>query len=76
MLTSKIFMEAGYLGRGFLSAFLCLFFLKMLFIFRERGGEGEREGRETSIFEREISQLACNPGMCPDWESNQRPFGS
>ena len=18
--------------------------------------------------------LACNPGMCPDWESNQRPF--
>ena len=20
--------------------------------------------------------LACNPGMCPDWESNQQPFGS
>ena len=20
--------------------------------------------------------LACNPGMCPDWESNQTPFGS
>ena len=20
--------------------------------------------------------LACNLGMCPDWESNQRPFGS
>ena len=20
--------------------------------------------------------LACNPGMCPDWESNQPPFGS
>ena len=20
--------------------------------------------------------LACNPGMYPDWESNQRPFGS
>ena len=19
--------------------------------------------------------LACNPGMCPDWESNQRYFG-
>ena len=19
--------------------------------------------------------LALNPGMCPDWESNQRPFG-
>ena len=20
--------------------------------------------------------LACNPGMCPDWESNQQHFGS
>ena len=20
--------------------------------------------------------LSCNPGMCPDWESNQRPFDS
>ena len=20
--------------------------------------------------------LACNPGMCPDWESNQQSFGS
>ena len=20
--------------------------------------------------------LACNPGMCPDWESNLQPFGS
>ena len=20
--------------------------------------------------------LACNPGICADWESNQRPFGS
>ena len=20
--------------------------------------------------------LACNPGMCPDWELNQQPFGS
>ena len=19
--------------------------------------------------------LACNPGLCPDWESNQQPFG-
>ena len=20
--------------------------------------------------------LTCNPGMCPDWESNLQPFGS
>ena len=23
-----------------------------------------------------LRDLARNPGMCPDWESNQRPFGS
>ena len=23
-----------------------------------------------------IGDLSCNPGMCPDWELNQRPFGS
>ena len=44
--------------------------------------EGERVG-ETSICER-ISDLlplahaptgtACNPGMCPDWELNWRPY--
>ena len=49
--------------------------------FRERGREGER-GRETSTSERNIDQLCvptghqiCNPGMCPDGESNSRPFG-
>ena len=23
-----------------------------------------------------IGDLACSPGMCPDWEPNQQPFGS
>ena len=23
-----------------------------------------------------MRDLACNPGMCPDWESNQQTFGS
>ena len=23
-----------------------------------------------------VGDLACNPGMCPNWESNQWPFGS
>ena len=23
-----------------------------------------------------IRDVTCNPGMCPDWESNQHPFGS
>ena len=24
----------------------------------------------------QAGDLAHNPGMCPDWESNRRPFGS
>ena len=53
------------------------------FIFRERRREGER-GRETSMRQRNSTWLplayiptrfqTCNPGMCPDWESNWRPF--
>ena len=23
-----------------------------------------------------LGTLACNPGMCPDWELDQQPFGS
>ena len=54
-----------------------------MFIFRERGREEEREG-EKHPRERDISisclshiptgDLACNPGMCPDWELNQQPL--
>ena len=57
-----------------------LFFKRFyLFIFRERGWEGEREGEKcqcvvTSCLS-PTGDLACNPGMCPDWESNQWPFG-
>ena len=49
-----------------------------LFIFRERRREGERE-REGEKYQRVVAshthtpctgKLACNPGMCPDWESN------
>ena len=55
-----------------------------LFIFREKGKEKERK---RNINVREIHQLvasymptagdlAHNPGMYPDWESNWLPFGS
>ena len=59
------------------------FFKKISFIFRERGREGEG-GRETLMCGRNINWLplahtltgdwACNPGMCPDQESNRWPF--
>ena len=50
-----------------------------LFIFRERGREGERE-RNINVWLPLVlprtGDLARNPGMCPDWESNWWPFGS
>ena len=49
-----------------------------LFILRERGREGEREGEKypcvVASHMPATGDLALNPGMCPDWESNQRPF--
>ena len=58
-----------------------LFFFKFyLLIFRERGREGEREGEKHQgvvvSCVPPTGDLAHNPGMCPDWESNLRPFGS
>ena len=51
-----------------------------LFIFRESGKEEEREEEKhqcvVASCEPPTRDLACNPGMCPDWESNQWPFGS
>ena len=60
---------------------ILFFFFKKLyfFIFRERGMEGEREGeKHQCVIASHIAptgDLACNPGMCPDWELNWRPFG-
>ena len=45
------------------------------FIFREMGREEEREG-EKYQWVPHPGDLACNPGMCPDWELNWRLFGS
>ena len=49
-------------------------FLKILFIFRERGREGEKHPSVTS-HKPPTGDLADNPGMCPDRELNRRPFG-
>ena len=54
-----------------------------LFIFRQRGRKGEREEEIILPYQCVVAShmpptgdLACNPGMCPDWESNQGPFDS
>ena len=44
--------------------------------------EGKETDRERNIAVRETvdshmpskGDLTCNPGMCPDWESNWRPY--
>ena len=58
-----------------------LYFLKRFYLFiyfRERG-EGEREGEKHQCVVAShvpcTGDLAHNPGMGPDWESNQRSFG-
>ena len=47
-----------------------------LFIFRQRGREGEKHQCVVASGAPPTGDLACNPGMCPDWESNQGPLGS
>ena len=45
----------------------------LLFIFRERGREGEKHQCVVASHMLPTGDLACNSGiMCPDWESNQR----
>ena len=48
----------------------------ILFIFREGKG-GRRREKHQSVASRThplIGDLARNPGLCPDWESNCRPL--
>ena len=63
---------------------IIIFFKNVIHSFLERGEEREKE-RERNIHVLEkhwlvassmppAGDLAHNPGMCPDWESNQWPF--
>ena len=58
---------------------LHLFCFYRLYLFLERGEGREKEGeKHQCVFASRVpptGDLACNPGMCPDWESNWRPFG-
>ena len=51
-----------------------------ILFFRKRGREGEKEGgihqSVVASHPPPTGDLAHNPGMCPDWESHRRPFGS
>ena len=47
-------------------------------MFRQKGREGEREGKEhhcvVASHAPPTGDLAHNPGVCPDWESNGDPL--
>ena len=55
-------------------------YFKYFYLFFFRGGrEGEREeGKHLCVFASHVAptvDLAHNPGMCPDWESNRQLLG-
>ena len=60
---------------------VCVFCLKdFIYSFLERGEGKEKEGQKhqcvVTSYVPPAGDLACNPGMCPDWELNWRPLGS
>ena len=67
---------------AFLLSFSFFFFFKkdFIYLFLEKGMEGEREGEKHQCVVASCApptgDLAHTPGMCPDWELNQWPFGS
>ena len=57
---------------------LTLAFKDSYLLFRETGREKERERKHQCVVASRApptGDLARNPGMCPDWELNWRPFG-
>ena len=67
-------------------SYLYALLFKKIYLFLERG-EGREKYRERNNYAQKIHQsiashapppgdLACSPGKCPDWESNQQSFDS
>ena len=60
--------------------FSILFIYLFIYLFLKRGKGKEREGENHQCVVASCTlstgDLAHNPGMCPDWESNQPPFRS
>ena len=71
-----VLLECIVLHSVYISLFLKRFYL---FIFREKGKEGVREGQKhqcvVASHVAPTGDLARNPGMYPDLELNWRPFG-
>ena len=71
------FISVGSQQDGLQLAFF--FFFKILFVYFQRGKEKEKEGEKHQCvwlpLVHPTGDLACNPGMCPDWELNRGPLG-
>ena len=52
------------------------FFFLRFYLFLDRGREGETHQCVVASHTPTTGDLAHNPGMYPDWELNQQPFGS
>ena len=58
--------------------FIFKIFYLFIYLFVERG-EGRKREKHRYVVTTcmpPTGDLARNPGMCPDWESNWQPFGS
>ena len=59
--------------------FIFILFKDFIYLFLDRGErreKGEKHQCVVATHAPPTGDLACSPGMCPDWELNQRPFGS
>ena len=60
------------------TVFFLIFFKYFIYLFLERGEERQRSRETRCVVASHLpptGDLAYNPGMCPDWESNWWPFG-
>ena len=76
---SEILIRKNICTPMFIAALFCFSFFKDFFcfiLFLDTGGGREKRGRDTSMCGclLHAPHWAYNPGMCPDWESNQWPF--
>ena len=68
------FLSLAY-ARTYCLDYYCLFFILFLFLDRGKGREKERE-RNINVWLPLMHPAPGNPGICSNWELNQRPFGS
>ena len=63
--------------KGYMSLYKVIekpIFYDFIYLFREKGSEGKREGEKHQLVDPHMPptrDLAYNPGMYPEWESNQ-----